>query len=146
MAICVQEKDRIKVSNGGSINYLKDNKKRNFNANSSKAQGKAPMQNQSQQKKFTVEKDQCLHCKKTGHYKKNYPNFLKMIMAKKCENINPCMYDIQNLLGGLTQEQLFMLLILYRDSVRRGLCKEEKDTLKSQMESKQMLKLLVTFH
>ena len=42
------------------------------------------------------------------------------------------MYSIQNLLGGLTQVQLFMLLILYRDSVRRGLRKEEKDTLKLQ--------------
>jgi hypothetical protein len=38
-----------------------------------------------------------------------------------------------------------MLLILYRDSVRRGLYKEEKDALKPQMESKRMLKLLVTF-
>ena len=53
------------------------------------------------------------------------------------------MYSIRNLLGGLTQVQLFMLLIPYRDSVRRGLRKEEKDTLKLQMESEQMLKLLV---
>jgi hypothetical protein len=52
MAMCTQEEDKIKVSNGGTINYLKDNKKKNFNANasSSKAQGKAPMQNQSQQR------------------------------------------------------------------------------------------------
>jgi uncharacterized membrane protein YGL010W len=56
--------------------------------------------------------------------------------------MNPCMYSIQNLLGGLTQAQLFILLILYRDSVRRGLRKEVKDTLKSRMESKQMSKLL----
>jgi hypothetical protein len=45
------------------------------------------MQNQSQQKKFTMDKDQCLHCKKMGHYKKTCPDFLKMIMAKKGENI-----------------------------------------------------------
>jgi hypothetical protein len=45
------------------------------------------MQNQSQQKRFTVKKDQCLYCKKTRHYKKDYPDFLKMIMARKCENI-----------------------------------------------------------
>lgn len=49
------------------------------------------------------------------------------------------MYDIQNLLSGLTQEQLFMLLILYGDSVQRGLHKEV------QMESKQMLKPLAIF-
>jgi hypothetical protein len=30
MAMCDQEEDRIKVSNGGSINYLKDNKKKDF--------------------------------------------------------------------------------------------------------------------
>jgi hypothetical protein len=87
MAMCAQEEDRIKVANGGTINYVKDNKKKNFNANSSKAQGKAPMQNQSQQKKFTVEKDQCLHYNKTGHYKKDCPDFLKMTMTNKGENI-----------------------------------------------------------
>ena len=36
------------------------------------------------------------------------------------------MYNIQNLLGGLTQGQLFMLQTLYRDSVRRRLRKEER--------------------
>jgi hypothetical protein len=83
MAMCAQKEGIIKVSNGDSINYFKDNKTKNFNANSSKAQGKAPIQNQSQQKKFTVDKDLCLHCKKMGHYKKNCPDFLKMIMTKK---------------------------------------------------------------
>ena len=58
---------------------------------------------------------------------------------------NPCMYSIRNLLGGLTQVQLFMLLIPYKDSIRRGLHKEEKDTLKLQMESEQMLKPLAIF-
>jgi hypothetical protein len=47
MTMCAQEEDKIKVSNGGSINYLKDNNKKNFNANSSKTQGKTPLQNQS---------------------------------------------------------------------------------------------------
>ena len=55
------------------------------------------------------------------------------------------MYSIRNLLGELTQVQLFMLLILYSDSVRRGLRKEAKDTLKLQIESEQMLKPLVIF-
>jgi hypothetical protein len=67
IAMCVQEEERIKDSHGGSINYVKDNKKKNFNANSSKTKGKAPMHHQPQQNKFIVEKDQCLHCKKMGH-------------------------------------------------------------------------------
>jgi hypothetical protein len=28
MAMCAQEEDRINISNGGIINYLKDNKKK----------------------------------------------------------------------------------------------------------------------
>jgi hypothetical protein len=65
---------------------VKENKKNNFNS-SSKSQGKAPIQHQPQQKKFAVEKDQCLYCKKMGHYKKDCPDFLNMIMTKKGENI-----------------------------------------------------------
>ena len=88
MAMCVQEEERMKAANGGSINYLKDNKKKNTNANfSSKSKGKGPMLHQPQQNKFTVEKDQCLYCKKTRHYKKDCPDYLNMIMAKKGENI-----------------------------------------------------------
>jgi hypothetical protein len=36
---------------------VKENKKKNFNANSSKTQGKASMHHQPQQKKFAMEKD-----------------------------------------------------------------------------------------
>jgi hypothetical protein len=46
IAMCVQEEDRIKASNGGSINYVKDNRKRNYhNSNQgspSKPYGKGP--------------------------------------------------------------------------------------------------------
>lgn len=83
----MQEEERIKVSHGGTINYVKENKKKNFNANSSKTQGKASMHHQPQQGNFIVEKDQCLHYKKKGHYKKDCPDFLKYVMAKKGENI-----------------------------------------------------------
>ncbi|XP_066320479.1 uncharacterized protein [Miscanthus floridulus] len=83
IAMCVLEEERIKVSQGGTINYLKDNKKKNYNnSSSSKSPGKGPMQ-QSPNKQFPVDKDQCLHCKGRGHYKQNCPDFLKMIMKKK---------------------------------------------------------------
>jgi hypothetical protein len=39
--------------------------------------------------------------------------------------MNPCIHSFQNLLGGLTQVQRFILQILCRDSVRPGAQKEE---------------------
>ena len=46
----------MKAANGGTINYVKDNKKKNNKANSSsKSKGKGPMLHQPQQNKFTVE-------------------------------------------------------------------------------------------
>ena len=56
--------------------------------------------------------------------------------------MNPYFSVMQNLLGGLIQEQLFMLQIHYRDSIRGGLCKEEKEELKLQIELKLKLRSL----
>ena len=60
MSMCVQEEERMKAVNGGTINYVKDNKKKN-NPNSSKPKEKGPMLHQPQQNKFIVEKDQCMY-------------------------------------------------------------------------------------
>jgi hypothetical protein len=90
MAMCAQEEEGIKVANGGTLSFVKDNKRKNVNVNAnspSKPKGKGPMQHQPQQNRFAVNKDQCLYYKKEGHYKKDCPEFLKMIMAKKGENI-----------------------------------------------------------
>jgi len=88
IGMCVQEEDRIKSSHGGSLNYVKENKKRNHNQRStSKPHGKANTQHQHQQKPFPVDKDASLHCKMSGHYKKDCPVWLKSIMAKNGINV-----------------------------------------------------------
>jgi hypothetical protein len=150
MAMCAQEEDRIKVSNGGSINYLKDNKKKNFNANSSKAQGKAPMQNQSQQKKFTVDKGQCLHYKKTVHYKKDCPDFLKMIIAKKGKNIitfiNESLYVQYSKSTWWIDSGATVHVTNSLQGFRSTRTTQRSERhVKSRMESKQMSKLLAMF-
>ena len=84
IAMCVQEEERLKSLHGGSLNYVKDNKKRNFSniGSPSKPHGKAPQQYQYQQS-HPVAQDQCLHYKKTKHYKKNCPDWLKSVMAAR---------------------------------------------------------------
>jgi hypothetical protein len=49
MAMCVQEEERIKTVNGGTLSFIKDNKKKNVNVNAnspSKPKGKGLMQHQ----------------------------------------------------------------------------------------------------
>jgi hypothetical protein len=68
IAMCVQEEDRLKSSHGGSLNYVKDNKKRNYNQSNQGSPSKPHEKShiQHQQKSLRVDKDTCLHCKKTG--------------------------------------------------------------------------------
>ncbi|XP_037456986.1 uncharacterized protein LOC119328039 [Triticum dicoccoides] len=69
IAMCVQEEERLKTSYGGSLNYVRDNKKKNYNqcgkGSPSKPHGKASTHHQHQQKSFPMDKDTCLHCKQT---------------------------------------------------------------------------------
>ena len=95
IAMCVQEEERLKAQNGGLVNYLQQNKQKrsfpnkNFKAKNQwesgpsnaqdKPHGKAPIlhdQSQSQEKK-EVGKDTCLWCKKSGHWQKHCPGWLK---------------------------------------------------------------------
>jgi hypothetical protein len=51
MAMCVQGEERIKVANGGTLSFVKDNKKKNINANANsllKPKDKGSMQHQAQ--------------------------------------------------------------------------------------------------
>jgi hypothetical protein len=46
MAMCVQEEERIKAANGGTLSFIKHNNKKNINANAnspSKPKGKGPI-------------------------------------------------------------------------------------------------------
>ena len=93
IGMCSQEEERLKALHGGSLNFVKDNRKRGFTAGNhggspSKPHGKGPMQHQYQHHQSTPgEKDQCHHCKKPGHYKKDCPIWLKYIMAKNGKDI-----------------------------------------------------------
>ncbi|CAN6329007.1 unnamed protein product, partial [Urochloa humidicola] len=80
---CVQEEDRMKNLNGGSINYTREKKKKNFHSgSSSKPHSKAPM-HQNQQRDPQLGENECHFCHKEGHYKHEYPAWLKSVMAAK---------------------------------------------------------------
>jgi hypothetical protein len=87
--MCVQEEERIKSANGGSINYVHKKKIANNKGNNYSSKGKAPQQIQHKpgEGQYVVEKDQCLHCKERGHYKKDCSKYLKMLMKRRGENI-----------------------------------------------------------
>ena len=59
IAMCVQQEERLKSSQGDSANLVKDNKKKNFNKNA-KPQWKAPQNNHHQKNNNAqVENDKC---------------------------------------------------------------------------------------
>ena len=82
IAMCVQEEERLKSSQGDSTNLVKNNKKKNFNKNV-KPQGKAPQNDHHQKNNIAqVEKDQCKWCKKHGHYQRDCLDFLKSLLKR----------------------------------------------------------------
>ena len=86
--MCVQEEERLKRQNGGSINFVHNKKKRTFQAgSSSQSKDKALMPHKYQQQRPPAEQDECFHCRDKGHRKADCPSYLKMIMAKNSENV-----------------------------------------------------------
>ena len=134
IAMCVQEEERLKSSHGDSANLVKDNNKKNFNKNA-KPQGKAP-QTEHHQKNNNAqfEKDQCKWCKKHEDYQRDCQDFLKSLL-KRGEDyitfIDESLYlSYAKSTWWIHSGALFMLQIYYRDSIRGGPCKEEKEELK----------------
>ena len=93
IAMCVQEEDRLRAANGGELVFQVQQKKKNYQNNKrhfppSKNQkesgpSKPPQHNiQKNWENFPVEKDQCLECKGRGHYKRDFPKFLKDLLIK----------------------------------------------------------------
>jgi molybdopterin converting factor small subunit len=75
IAVCVQEKERIKRNNDGvdSVNMAKHHQKRKNFPLKKEDKGKAVSTSSNQ----PVDKDQCKWCKRKDHYQKNCIEFLK---------------------------------------------------------------------
>ncbi|XP_039827097.1 uncharacterized protein LOC120688791 [Panicum virgatum] len=67
IGMCVQEEDRLKNSNGGKNQH---------------ESGPSRPPPQKDWEIFPVEQDQCLKCKKRGHYKRDCPEFPKELLRK----------------------------------------------------------------
>jgi hypothetical protein len=98
IAMCVQEEERLKASYGDTINYVRHNNRNNSSNKYTRPQGKPQFKRVSTSSSSThpskgakkdqphIEKGQCMWCHKTGHYKKDCPDFLKYL-TKKGEDV-----------------------------------------------------------
>jgi hypothetical protein len=80
IAMCVQEEERIKRNNGGvdSVNMAKHYQKRkNFPPKPYAPKREDNGKTVSTSSDPPMDKDQCMWCKKRGHYQKNCIEFLK---------------------------------------------------------------------
>jgi hypothetical protein len=93
--MCVQEEERLKASHGDTLNYVRHNKRNNSSDKNTRPQGKPQFKRGSTSSSSSthpgkgakkdqphIEKDQCMWCHKTGHYKKDCPNFLRHLIKK----------------------------------------------------------------
>ncbi|KAF8716317.1 hypothetical protein HU200_026604 [Digitaria exilis] len=73
----VAQEERLKIAHGGSVNYVHNQKKKGHFIKGESSKSKPPQnpqqfqQHQPKLGQCTVDKDQCLYCKKKGHYKKD---------------------------------------------------------------------------
>jgi hypothetical protein len=95
IAMCVQEEERLKASHGDTLNYVRHNKRNNSSDKYTRPQGKPQFKRGSTSSSSSthpgkggkkdqphIEKDQCMWCHKTGHYKKDCPDFLRHLIKK----------------------------------------------------------------
>ncbi|XP_021304786.1 uncharacterized protein LOC110430906 [Sorghum bicolor] len=92
IAMCVQEEERLKNANGGSVNFVKGKNKKPFynkkapDASTSQNKGGSTSQPKAHPKQDNQHRqedpDRCRWCNETGHWKHDCPKFMKHCLVK----------------------------------------------------------------